>query len=344
MNGVKAEREMKQDPDSMTPKGGFMDDDDIYEDTGELNMPRKDEKSDIWLTRIPKWLYESLAKEGDDDEIEIGKIAVFLDEKTGRVSKERPMHVFLNDHWYEEAKLPRAFEVAPAPHVDPNTYIFTEKDLPGFKPMTYGRSRVEHPSNYNKDNHGKVQKRGKWRKPVPKHTALIGTTTREYSARPLQTPEYRNFMANRNKIAFEGKNKSTILLDSNINYTHNPSAGKIFEGFIRTGAATKKQENKAARIPKNELIDMLHRLFDQYAYYPMRVLKLQTRQPEAYLKETLLEIADLVKTGPFASCWKRHNEYNKTTITQVQDKPPEVEGDDAALDDDDDNMEMEDVV
>lgn len=176
------------------------------------------------------------------------------------------------------------------------------------------------------------------------HTSLLGNATREYIARPIQTAEYRAFMANINKIAFEGKNNATILLDNNINYTTNPEATKLFDGFVRTGAPVKKQDNKAARIPKNELIDMLHRLFDQYAYYPMKELKVRTRQPEAYLKETLLEIANLVKTGPFASCWKRHNEYNTAALAQVQDKPPEADGDDDGLDDDDDNMEMEDVV
>jgi transcription initiation factor TFIIF subunit beta len=86
--------------------------------------------------------------------------------------------------------------------------------------------------------------------------------------------------------------------------------------FQRTGATTKvRQENKAARIPKNELIDMLHKLFDDFEYWPMREIKQKTKQPEAYLKETLSDIADLVKSGSFASCWKRHAEYSKNSYT-----------------------------
>jgi transcription initiation factor TFIIF subunit beta len=78
MNGVKMEIEpqIKQDPESFTP-GGFMDDD-LYEDTGELNMPPR-HTADIWLTRVPKWLWESLATAGDDEEIEVGKIAMWDD-------------------------------------------------------------------------------------------------------------------------------------------------------------------------------------------------------------------------------------------------------------------------
>lgn len=75
MNGVKMEDDMhiKSDPET-SPPTGFMDDDD-YEDTGELSLPT--EPPQLWLTRIPKWLWESLANAGDEDEIEIGKIRVY---------------------------------------------------------------------------------------------------------------------------------------------------------------------------------------------------------------------------------------------------------------------------
>ena len=168
MNGIKPEHGIKPDPDHKSP-GGFMDDDDIYEDTGELNMPAKDQESDIWLTRVPKWLWEAMANAADDEEIEIGKIAVFQDEETGRVSKDRGMQIFFNDKWAEKAKVPRAYELTPARETDPNTYVFTEKDLPGYKPMIYGRGRVDLPQA-PKDPNAKPQKRSKYRKAIPSTT------------------------------------------------------------------------------------------------------------------------------------------------------------------------------
>jgi transcription initiation factor TFIIF subunit beta len=115
---------------------------------------------------------------------------------------------------------------------------------------------------------------------------------------------------------------------------------KMFKSFIRPATATRTQTNKAARIPKNELIDALHACFDEYSYWSMKALKGRTRQPEAYLKEVLQEIAVLVKAGPFASTWKRMSMYEKNVEGQKEEAAPEQVGGD----DDDDDEEMENVI
>jgi transcription initiation factor TFIIF subunit beta len=71
----------------------------------------------------------------------------------------------------------------------------------------------------------------------------------------------------------------------------------------------------------------------------MKALKARTKQPEAYLKEVLQEIAMLVKSGTFASTWKRQGVYDDR---EAQDKTMAPGGEDG--DDDDEEMEMEDVI
>ncbi|OCK77908.1 hypothetical protein K432DRAFT_384283 [Lepidopterella palustris CBS 459.81] len=346
------EVDIKQDPESFTPSGGFADDD-IYEDTGELNMPSTEIAQEMWLTRVPKWLWESLATAGEDDEIEIGKLAIW---KNARDEKGNPItltKMFLSQEHKGVQDLPRQYELIKAKTDPDNTYIFTEKDLPGYKPNAYGRLRAgmggAADGQDQRSGQYRVQKsKSRFRKAIPKHTTLIGAATREYNCIPVPNQEFKNFMEKRTRKAIQGENASTILISGKVDHRELDKAQKAFSGFIRTNQSNKhRQENKAARIAKNDLLDMLQVMFDRYEFWPMKEIKKETKQPEAYLKETLSDIADLVKSGPFASCWRRHPHLNKSNITAVHGKPPDVGGDaedEVGADEDDGNLEMEDVM
>jgi transcription initiation factor TFIIF subunit beta len=143
----------------------------------------------------------------------------------------------------------------------------------------------------------------------------------------------------RTRQAIQGREVKTNIVDNLNDHTLSINVQKMFKTFVRPNTPAKTQINKAARIPKNELIDLLHQCFDEYAFWPMKALKARTRQPEAYLKETLADIAALVKGGPFASTWKRTDVYNRNLANQIIAAAPGGED----LDDDADE-EMEDVV
>ena len=64
------------------------------------------------------------------------------------------------------------------------------------------------------------------------------------------------------------------------------------------------QESKAARIPQNELLDLIGDCFKRYTYWPLKSLKAELNQPEAYLKQTLEMVAHLVRQGPHAMTWQ----------------------------------------
>jgi transcription initiation factor TFIIF subunit beta len=98
---------------------------------------------------------------------------------------------------------------------------------------------------------------------------------------------------------------------------------------------------KAARIPKNQLLDLLFQCFKQYEYWAVKALRQRVQQPEAYLRETLDEIAVLNKSGSFANLWslKPHYKQMQPQTATVAGIAPEDE------DDEDEEMEeMEDVV
>ncbi|KAF2118495.1 transcription initiation factor IIF, beta subunit-domain-containing protein [Lophiotrema nucula] len=353
MNGIKADPDIKMDTDAITPSGSGYMDDEFYEDTGELTLPPKDADKDVWLTRIPRWLYDAVAKwddfaEGNDnDVIEIGKVQYFPDQaRQGAVSKERNMRIFLNDKWHQRTRLPRGFELSmtnATKEVMSNTYVFTEKDLPGYRPNGYGQGKFGSSQNLSvQDPKARIQKRSRYKKAIPKQTSLLGTTTREYLANPIKTTEYVQFDRQRIKQATLGSNLTTNITNQN-EHTLQPAVNKLFKSFTGRTATTKSQLNKYTRIPENELTDILHGLFNEYAYWPMKTLKAKTQQPEAYLKTTLEKIADLVKSGSFASTWRRKDFYsNMEGHTEGQSAlAPSLENEDEVVDDED--MEMEDV-
>ena len=113
--------------------------------------------------------------------------------------------------------------------------------------------------------------------------------------------------------------------------------------------AKPKNLDKAHRLPRNELLDLLFPLFAEHTYWRLKTLKQRTQQPEAYLKEVLGEIGVLVKRGPYVGCWTLMEIY-KTPAQQQQAAGSssgvkaeagavkgEVGGDDGEDDDDDDD-------
>lgn len=97
---------------------------------------------------------------------------------------------------------------------------------------------------------------------------------------------------------------------------------------------------KAARIPKNQLLDLIFDCFRQYQYWSMKALRQRTQQPEPYLREVLDEVADLNKSGPFANHYCLSEAYRDKGGGESKEAAAEAVDDG----DDDEVEEMEDVV
>ncbi|KAL1604066.1 hypothetical protein SLS60_005658 [Paraconiothyrium brasiliense] len=345
---------------------GYMDDE-FYEDTGELSLPREGEKH-VMLARIPDWLYahisnwDELAQGNDNDQIVLGEVLSLPPDnaydksknqpKNGKQSQNQPqgppvppsMRVFFNNTWREKSGLPTAFEIEGQSVNDTmlhNTYIFTEKDLPGYKQNGIGQSKPGSFGGVVQDSKARITKpRSKYKRAVPKQTALIGNVSTQHIAKPLNTAEFIAFDLQRTKTAIEGRNSRTEILPGTVDaITAMSKLQDHMTDFIRPDKKPKSQQNKYARLPRNELLDILHGLFDEYRFWGMKTLKAKTRQPEAYLKEVLPSIAQLVKSGPFASNWTRQDIFSGRTSANEGRADDNIK-----IEDEDDDEEMEDVV
>lgn len=65
---------IKPDPDNKDAVLADLDDDDLYEDAGDLDFSTA--AQNVWLSRLPRQLWENWAHLDDDDEIEIGTMRI----------------------------------------------------------------------------------------------------------------------------------------------------------------------------------------------------------------------------------------------------------------------------
>ena len=94
----------------------------------------------------------------------------------------------------------------------------------------------------------------------------------------------------------------------------------------------KPQEFKTARIPQNELMDLIFSCFRRYKYWPIKALKAELKQPEVYLKETLERVAVLVKQGTYAMTWQLMPSYGQLSNVKDEVAPDDSYGFDGTSD------------
>jgi transcription initiation factor TFIIF subunit beta len=106
---------------------------------------------------------------------------------------------------------------------------------------------------------------------------------------------------------------------------------------------------RAARMPRNELMDLLFPLFRDSEHWSIRDLRNRTRQPEAYLREVLQEIGFLHRTGSAANMWSLLPAYRNRAMlaTAAAASPPAVKeegGEDDEGEGEEEDFDMEEVL
>jgi len=137
------------------------------------------------------------------------------------------------------------------------------------------------------------------------------------------------------------------------------SNNKQFDNFIKINtedkpmSKAKKNENKHTRWPENQLMDALTNCFMKFTYWPMKSLRREIPQPEAFIREMLERIAVMHRNGRFANMWALRPDYRNTMAASRNVALPSGDtaapvnapgGADADDDDDDDDIKMEDVL
>ncbi|KAF8415286.1 transcription initiation factor IIF, beta subunit-domain-containing protein [Terfezia claveryi] len=338
----------KSEPSDLPPHikhegAGAASDDDDYEDAGDLDMSNG--KRGLWLVKLPRFLLEQWDKLEEDEEITLGEILV---------SSEEKFRLKLNPSLAAHKDLPETYDMVLNNRSVSNTWVFTEKDMPGYHengggPMRKVAQQENMPAMPARLLYGTDKKqgfadrnKGSWkggpgvaggnrgnpymRKAIPKKTALVGTVVHEAT---VMTPEgdekYKRLIVEAHKKAMEPKKTVTVLegpVGGNLLApgTTGGSTGN-FDTFIRKDKEKEKKttDQKSTRMERAQLLDALFGCFKQYTAWSIKGLKQRLGQPEAYLKEVLGEIAVLHKSGRFALKYTLKPEY-------MQKVPQGVEG------------------
>ncbi|KAI9825968.1 MAG: hypothetical protein M1826_006859 [Phylliscum demangeonii] len=356
---------VKPEPGSLPTSPVGFSDEDIYEDAGDVDFSHVDR--DVYLMRLPDWVWANWANIDDDEQIQLGTVRVEdlgLDPKGSKGEHKQKMTLLLSNSTPYNEGLPQEYSMQVTNNHPSNLFIFSEKDLPGYKshkPIKEGDgtepgdvkdvkdvklgSNAAHTgpsrtgaSRAGRGPHEATAGSKRWqpyvRKAIPKQISLAAAVKREINCLPIENAEYARIMASRAAQAAKLLPETRFLKglsSTRVNLlapgTLEASAG--FGSFIRLGATQRPKgpDLKAARIPQNELLDLIYDCFRRYSYWSMKALKIELRQPEAYLKSTLEMVAELVKSGRFAMTWTLKPE-NK--IDQYATK---VEGSDEAAPD-----------
>ncbi|MCJ1464069.1 hypothetical protein MMC07_002681 [Pseudocyphellaria aurata] len=368
---------IKQEADSVAASPSAQSDEDIYEDAGDLDFGGSTQG--IYLTRIPKYLWETWSKLDDDDEIRIGTIRV-----EGSSEDPKRMSLLLSSDAAQNRNVPKEYNMHVANRDSSNTFIFTEKDLPGYASRMKGTARkgvgnggfpndrISNRTAFRDRPRQSLQagdKSKRWqpnfRKAIPKQTALVGQIRTEINCLPVENGEYHHIMEQRAKETMKPKRETRFLTEAEAGHGGNllvpGTLGQSgnFDKFIRTTDVVrgKAQDSRAARMPQNELLDMIYDCFKRYNYWSLKSLKAELNQPEAYLKQTLEKVALLVRQGTHAMTWQLKPESKLAAYADAQlydqevkdEVAPDLGGfdgvsDNIPSDEDDENIEMEDVL
>ncbi|CAG8984215.1 hypothetical protein HYALB_00004198 [Hymenoscyphus albidus] len=358
---------IKPDPDAPGASPAALSEEDIYEDAGDLEFNNDDKYQRLYLARVPKYVWEAWSKLDDNEEIRIGTIRQSFETDANGVEKQTSLSMLLSSEIVEHQMVPKEYLLDVTEEHVKNTFVFTEQDLPGFKSKSkqkFDLASANMPGRLSmaKKNSEKAKtpydpnKRFQpyYRKAIPKRTTLTGRVAHEVNCVAVENEESERLLAQRTIEAMQPKVSTMYIADQDLNdmptgfiQPGTVAAGQKWGTFIKTSgpvAGKKSQLQKTARMPQNELLDRLFSCFSRHRYWPMKALRQELQQPEAYLRETLDRIAILHKSGPFATNWGLKPENRQENYSEIADTVAPAE--DAEMDDEDDDdvdMKFEDV-
>ncbi|EHK99267.1 putative Transcription initiation factor IIF subunit beta [Glarea lozoyensis 74030] len=369
--------EIKPDPDALGASPAALDEEDIYEDAGDLEFNNDPNYQSLYLARVPKYVWEAWSKLDDDAEIQIGMIRMTntIDPKTK--TEKTQLAMLLSSDIAQHQMVPKEYDLDITDERVRNTFVFTEKDLPGFKSKSkekFDPASANMPASLKQRlNSQKAPQQPRapydpnrprqpyYKKAIPKRTTLQGKVRHEVNCVAVMNQESERLLAQRTFEAMQPKlgtkyfGKGQDLVDLGGSYVQPGSiaAQDKWGSFIKKGGAAqggkKPQMQKTARMPQNELLDRIFECFREFNYWSMKAFRGRLQQPEVYLRETLDRIATLHKSGPFASHYSlkpenRLNNYGELGEAAAPDVGDGAEDSEFGGDDEDEDVKFEDAM
>ncbi|KAI8323830.1 hypothetical protein GQ54DRAFT_296534 [Martensiomyces pterosporus] len=147
-------------------------------------------------------------------------------------------------------------------------------------------------------------------KSVP--TALTGRIIHECIVTPTFNERYQDIM--RRRAVEAGKPVRTMRLLSEQHRNNSMFKPSESSSFVTTQKKS-TADNRMARMDRKDLMDLLFSAFEKYPYWSFKGLVEHTRQPTAFLKEVLADVAVLNKRGPYAATYSIKSEFRNSTNT-----------------------------
>ncbi|KAJ7049469.1 transcription initiation factor IIF, beta subunit [Mycena amicta] len=156
-------------------------------------------------------------------------------------------------------------------------------------------------------------------------TILTGRIKHDCNLRPALSSSYRRQMRDRH-LKYNTPQRQIMRIEDagvaggrgGINQMTSGvgvGAGGGFRELVKTKPkAPKGQFERMARIPRNQLLDLIFGLFREQPHWGIKPLRERTQQPEAYLKEVLSEVAFLNRAGEHASMWELKETFKDNPV------------------------------
>ncbi|KXL46646.1 hypothetical protein M433DRAFT_65377 [Acidomyces richmondensis BFW] len=339
-------------------EGPDMADIDEFEEDTDLYIPGPDQQA--WLIQVPKDLWQAWAQvyeeAPEDTAIEIGKMRVYKPPEGEQDMRKQKIHIHLAEHLPQHENILKKYEMKVTHSTYSNVCVFSEKDLPNHRAAGPGKNRRLQP-NRPSGIPSKSERYGRFRSMVTKQTALAPPIVHVVKATHLEDEAYHAHMKRLWDAHVAPKSRATYIegVDRRMHPgMSNLSSFNTFGLSSRPGAKGGRKtgkiiKDKAVRMEKGDLMSALERCFRKYKYWPMKALRNELRQPEAWIKENLDEIATLVRSGDFAMNWVLKPEYANVVKEgdEVKEEVAKVEsgtdGTGDEMDGEDDLGDFEDV-
>ena len=315
MADVAVKPEIKLDPDDKTD---LADVDEFEEDT-DLQIPANPAQG--WLTRVPPELWQAwneMYKDAPSDQpIQIGNLRVF--DNPGQ-NGERRLELHLQNNIPQTREVPQKYEIKLTSEQYNNSVVFSEKDLPGHRSQQYGRNRHSthaagsKPTGIDKAERIRQNKKfGGYSSVIPKQTFLAAKVNHEASLIPMKDENYYANLERSLTMAMAPKVSTTFQLDKIDKGLMPGRQHDTFNTFTTSSklksGKKKTPKEKAVRMPQDQLYTALYACFKKYKYWKMGSLRNHLKQPEAYIKATLEQIAYLIRSGDFVGTYAIKPEY-----------------------------------
>ncbi|KAJ3032165.1 UNVERIFIED_CONTAM: hypothetical protein HDU68_000004 [Siphonaria sp. JEL0065] len=241
-----------------------------------------------WLVKVPKFVKEHWDKVGDKPGVQLGTLRVYHP-KPGRVSKTPQISLHLphnplpglSDFWTDG--VPKNFNLNITNTDVKSSYVFT--------------------TNEQQDSVG----------------SFSATVVHEATVTPVIDAEYKALSKKRQEDeSKKRKNVETIDLvtakkamrvgHSNVAHVHD-SIIKPAANSVAAVTGKSAQQEKRERMERSDLISTIIILFNEDAYWKFSDLIEKTQQPQAWLKQVLNDLAEIVKTGPYHGLYELKREY-----------------------------------